>query len=226
MEQTVAVGRFLRRVAFFASMPEAALQAFQEVARVRQYSRRSCVLMQGEDANRLLVVVQGCVRLFHVTVTGAETVAALLTSGDVFGESAILDGGGYPFSADASEETELIEIPAEMLRRQAKSFPDVMAGVMASMAREIRKLQMENERLSRMTAPQRVASLLLQISSGMAGNGGSFSFPYDKSLAAARLGMQPETFSRSFAQLRPVGVTIDGPYITVDSFSALANYVA
>ena len=58
----------------------------------------------------------------------------------------------------------------------------------------------------------------------MIGTGGTFSFPYDKALAAQRLGMKPETFSRALAQLKPLGVTIKGPEIAIDSFSCLTAY--
>jgi len=75
-----------------------------------------------------------------------------------------------------------------------------------------------------MSAPQRVSCLLLQLSGHMIGNGGTLTFPYDKSLAATRLGMKPETFSRALAQLKPYGVTAKGPEITIESFTRLTEF--
>ena len=49
-------------------------------------------------------------------------------------------------------------------------------------------------------------------------------FPYDKALAAARLGMKPETFSRALAQLKPYGVTVKGTDIRIENFARLSEY--
>ena len=95
---------------------------------------------------------------------------------------------------------------------------------MKSMSREMHKLELENEHMILMSAPQRVGCLLLQLSSGMISQGGTFTFPYDKSLAAQRLGMTPETFSRALSKLKPVGVSVNGPEIRVESFHCLAEY--
>ena len=94
---------------------------------------------------------------------------------------------------------------------------------MASMSREMRRLQLETEHRAMMDAPQRISCMLLRLSADMIGAGGAFTFPYDKSLAAARLGMKPETFSRALAQLKSDGVTVKGSEIRIDSFSHLAE---
>jgi CRP-like cAMP-binding protein len=180
--------------------------------------------LQGDNADRLFVVVSGWVKLYRQTPEGDEAVVALFQAGDIFGEAAVFGGAGYPFSAQAAEEAELFEIPGAVLREQARDNHEVMARIMNSMSRELRNLQMENEHLAIMSAPQRVGCLLLQLSSGMVGKGGTFSFPYDKSLAAARLGMKAETFSRALAQLKPVGVTVSGSEIAIDSFARLVDY--
>lgn len=83
---------------------------------------------------------------------------------------------------------------------------------------------MENEHLALMSASQRVGCLLLQMSSGMLGKGGTFAFPYDKALAASRLTMKPETFSRALAQLKDAGVSVKGPEVTMESFAALVEF--
>lgn len=225
METADSTDRFLRGLTFFAKLPEDNLQAFLKAGRICNYAKQSNVFMQGDDADRLFVVLNGWVKLYRETSEGDEAVLALFTRGDVFGEAAIFGSVGYPFSAEAAEETKLLEIPSDVLRGQAKSNHEVMARIMYSMSREMRNLQMENEHLALMSAPQRVGCLLLQLSSGMVGAGGTFSFPYDKSLAAGRLGMKPETFSRALAQLKPVGVTVSGPEITIDKFSILVDYV-
>ncbi|MEZ0223308.1 MAG: Crp/Fnr family transcriptional regulator [Alphaproteobacteria bacterium] len=224
MDTATSTDRFLRSSSFFDKLPEVTLQAFLTAARVCSYTKGRNIFTQGDEADRLFVVMNGWVKLYRQTNEGEEAVIALFKSGDVFGEAAIFGGAGYPFSAEAAEETQLVEISGAVLRAEAKAHHEVMVRVMNSMSREMRNLQMENEHLALMSAPQRVGCLLLQLSAGMLGKGGSFSFPYDKSLAASRLGMKAETFSRALAQLKPVGVAVDGPEVTIDSFSNLVDY--
>ena len=215
---------FLRGLTFFSGLPEDEMSAFHADLNIKDYAKGKHLFRLGDKADRFFVILQGWVKLYRGTAEGEETILTLFTRGDVFGEAAIFDNSNYPFSAEAVEDTRLIEIPAKVLKERAKANPDIMARIMTSMSREMHKLQMENEHKVLMDAPQRVGCLLLQLSSGMIGTGGTFSFPYDKSLAAQRLGMKPETFSRALSQLKPVGVTTKGPEITIDSFSRLIDY--
>ncbi len=149
----------------------------------------------------MYVVKKGWVKLFRQTPDGEQAVLGLFTRGDVFGEASIFTKAGYTCTAEAAEESRVIEIPGTVLRDKARDNHEIMARVMNAMSAEIRNLQLENEHLALMSAPQRVGCLLLQLSAGIQGEGGILTFPYDKSLAAARLGMKPETFSRSLTLL-------------------------
>ena len=215
---------FLRGLTFFSGLPESDMSAFCAALDIKDYPKGKHLFRQGDKADRLFVILQGWAKLYRGTAEGEEVIVALFTRGDIFGEAAIFDSADYPFSAEAAEDVRLVEIPAKILKERAKANPDIMARIMTSMSREMHKLQMENEHKVLMDAPQRVGCLLLQLSSGMIGTGGTFPFPYDKSLAAQRLGMKPETFSRALAQLKPVGVTAKSAEITIDSFSNLIDY--
>ncbi|MFA7276077.1 MAG: Crp/Fnr family transcriptional regulator [Pseudobdellovibrionaceae bacterium] len=214
----------MRDLPFFKGLDEAELDRFWQASIVKDYPKNKPLFSQGSDADRLFVVLSGWVKLFRNTEEGDESVVALFARGDVFGEAAIFDGAGYPFSAQAAEDVHVIEIPAAVAREMARHNPDIMKRIMNAMSREMHKLQIENEHMAIMNTAQRVGCLLLQLSSGMIGKGGTFSFPYDKSLAAARLGMKPETFSRALSQLKSYGVTSSGVEIQIADFHALAAY--
>lgn len=218
------ISPFLRGLTFFSGLPEGDLNAFHDVSAIKDYDKGKHLFRQGDKADRLFVILQGWAKLYRGTEEGEESIVALFTRGDVFGEAAIFDNSDYPFSAEAAEDTRVIEIPAKILKERTKTNPDITTRIMASMSREMHKLQMENEHKVLMDAPQRVGCLLLQLSSGMVGTGGTFSFPYDKSLAAQRLGMKPETFSRALSQLKHAGVATKGAEITINSFSGLIDY--
>jgi len=209
---------------FFKGLPDSDLQAIYQSSNIKDYTRNKPLFHQGDKADRFFVILSGWVKLFRATDEGEEVVVALFTKGDVFGEAAVFGSAAYPFSTIAAEESRIMEVPAGFLKEQGKKNPEIMTRIMHSMSREMHKLQMENEHMAIMSAPQRVGCLLLQLSSGMIGNGGTFAFPYDKSLAAARLGMKAETFSRALAQLKPYGVDTKGSEIKIENFHCLAQY--
>ena len=66
------------------------------------------------------------------------------------------------------------------------------------MARHLHRLVLQVEQLTSRSSVERVADFLLHLCPPGAGRA-EVELPLDKSLIAARLGMQPETFSRSLA---------------------------
>jgi CRP-like cAMP-binding protein len=215
---------FLKEIPFLKGISNADAQEFLKLAHIKKYTKSQVVFLHGDAADRFFIIISGWVKLHRETPEGDESVISLLTRGDIFGEAAIFSNAQYPFSAYTAEEAQLIEIPSSFLKEKAKSNPGITANIMESMSDEIGRLQLEKEHITLMSTPQRVGCLLLQLSSGVVGKGGAFSFPYDKSLAATRLGMKAETFSRALAQLKPLGVSVKGSEIEIDSFECLVDY--
>lgn len=215
----------LKNLPFFKGLDDDCLQKFLKTADIKDYPKGKNIFMAGDTASRFFVILDGWIKLYRCTSQGEESIVAIITRGDIFGETAIFIDETYSFSADVAENVSLLEIPAVFLRLIAQENPVVTNRIMSSMSSEIHKLQLEKEHLAIMTAPQRVGCLLIQLSSGLVGKGGTFTFPYDKSLAAARLGMKPETFSRALSQLMPFNVQVKGSKIHINDFDSLVQYV-
>ena len=81
------------------------------------------------------------------------------------------------------------------------------------------------EHLTVMTAPQRIGCFLLKLCRSKGDRNVGILLPYDKTLVAAFLGIKLETFSRSLAQLRELGVSVDGPQVTIENIEKLQKYV-
>lgn len=210
---------------FFKGLAPEKLEPLLKHAEIQEYKKSHQLFHAGDKAKSFYVILQGWVKLYRLTTEGDEAVLAIFSKGDVFGEAAIFEGSVYPFSAEIAEDAKLLNIPSSALKESARQDQDVVNRIMVSMSREMDKLRLENEHLSIMTAPQRVGCLLLNFSTHIKGNGGKFTFPYDKALAAARLGMKPETFSRALSQLKPFSVTVSGSEIHIENFDALLKYV-
>jgi len=199
---------FIKSLPFFQGLSDEDTELLVKTAEVRTYTKKSSIFMHGDHANCFYVIISGWVKLHQTTMEGEEAVLALFTRGDGFGEAVLVKESSYPHNAEAIEETKLIELPAKTLKKMVLKNPKFSLRLMQTMSNNIHQLQLESEHLSVMTTRQRVACFLLRMCLSMERYNGHMTFPYDKHLAAARLGMKPETFSRALKDLKKEGVNV------------------
>lgn len=201
------------------------MEALLRVAHHRDYKKGEYIYRQGEDADRLSIIRSGWVRLYRSNLDGEEGVAQLHTKATVLGEPVILPNSQKNFfSAQAISRAQLINIPGAAVREITRRNPVVLSRMMQGLIRKMDDMYVESEHMTLMSAPQRVACLILRLSAHMVGKGGTFTFPYDKSLAAAQLCMKRETLSRALSGLKTYGVEIQASEITIDNFAQLSAF--
>jgi CRP-like cAMP-binding protein len=210
----------LAKIPLFSGLKPEALRSLLADAWVQSFARNAVLFLQDEPATRCYVVFDGWVKLFRTTQDGQESVIAVFTRGDSFAEAAIFDRARYPVHATVAEDARLLVIPAEPFMRKLAENGEYALKVLAAMSRHLRSLVQQVERLQLKSSTQRVAEFLLRLCPVFAGPA-VLKLPVDKVLIAGRLGMQPETFSRSLAKLRSVGVVSKGPEVTIDDVVVL-----
>ena len=114
----------LRRVKIFGGMTDEQLTRFtefMELISVRQFTE---IIRQGEPGDAMYLVLEGEVRV-RLMIGGKESLLAVLSAGDFFGEIALFDHG--PRSADvvANSESVLLKISASAFQRLAQEHPDL-----------------------------------------------------------------------------------------------------
>lgn len=225
IETAACIKDFFSVVPLFAGLGESDLLLLAKSAQMQSYKKGEYLHHQGEEANRLSIIQDGWVRLYRGNLEGEEGPARLFTRGDVLGERVILPHRlKHFFSAQVIAQTQVINIPATVARDIVRRNPGIMSALMLGLIDKMGEIHIENEHMAMLSAPQRVACLLLRLSSYMLGKGGTFTFPYDKSLAAGQLGMKRETFSRALACLQRYGVKSQGAEIKIDNFVQLSAF--
>lgn len=224
-QSLAGVKDFFSAVPLFAGLVDEDLDLLVRTAHVQAYKKGEYLHHQGEEARRLSIIQDGWVRLYRGTLDGEDGPARLCTRGDILGERIILPNRlKHFFSAQVISDTHVVNIPATTTKEIVRRNPDIMNALMLDLIEKIGALHVENEHMAMLSAPQRVACLLLRLSAHMIGKGGTFTFPYDKSLAAAQLGMQRETFSRALSCLKRYGVVAQGSEIKIDNFITLSAF--
>ena len=210
----------LKHTPFFSGINEEAVKTLFSEAYVKCFSRNHILFMQGDDADAFYAILDGWVKLFRNSADGQETVIAAFSRGDLFAEAAIFGSKIYPVSASVVEDTKLLVVPAAPFIKRLKENSEMSFKIMGAMSQMLRYLVMQMEQIGSRSAPQRLASFLVGLSTQECGRA-IINLPHDKSLIAARLGMQPETLSRAFAKLKPMGVLSKGATIEIRNIEAL-----
>lgn len=216
---------FVRSIPLFSGMPQNSVENLCRMAVVQPYAKGSHIILRGDDARSIYIVMSGWVKLYRETQDGEEAIIGLMGRTDTFGETSIFSHDTHSLSAEAVEDSKVIAIPATALKQEARENFELIQRIMHIFALQMSKLQLENEHLSLMSASQRVGCLLLQFSNGTNSGAQDIHLPYEKSLAASKLGMKPETFSRALAQLRNLDIAAQGDVVRVTDIKKLIDFV-
>lgn len=213
-----------RSAVLFASLPMEVSRAILGRATVRSCTRGETIFLQGDSSDQIFVVLDGWVKLFRITPSGAEAVVGVFTKGRSFGEAVAFEQLPYPVTAEAVTEARLLQVPTDILSSMMREKPEIAVAMLSSTFRHLHALIGQIEQLKAHTGPQRVAEFLLEqcdIEKGSC----TITLPYDKTLMAGRLGMQPPSLSRAFNRLEKVGVSITQYQATIADIEKLRKYV-
>lgn len=215
----------LRSVAFFSELSEEDALWFLERGRHADYPKGSLLFQHGDPADSLFLILEGWVKIYQDNAEGDQTVLAVLTRGDTFGEESVVKGRAYPCNAQSiSRHMRCLILPAAALREKVRAEPDIALSMISALSDQVNRMGFLLAFYSNLTSSQRVAAFVLKLALE---NGGAqtVQFPYNKLMVAARLGMQPETFSRALRKLEDEEiVVIKGREIDISSLDGLQIY--
>lgn len=177
-----------------ANLPAALRQAAKRTA----LKRGEYVFRVGASVRTMLYLLSGEVRLVRQSHEGAEIILQR-TRGGFFAEAS-LESGGYHCDAVAADDGDLLRFPARAFREALVNDAAFRNAWIAHLAREVRRLRTQCERLNLKSAEARVIHYLE--TEGQSGEG--IHVPSRKAWAA-ELGLSHEALYRTLARLRKAG---------------------
>jgi CRP-like cAMP-binding protein len=213
------------QIAVFSGLNPRTVQTLLARATVVALESGHTLFRQGELATAFFIVIEGWIKLYRVTPAGDEAVLNVFTKGGSFAEAVALTSGHHPVAASAATDARIIQIPAHHVVCCIREMPDIAIAMIASTSQHLHRLVQRIEQLTAQSALQRVAEFLVSLCPCMDGPC-TISLPYDKSLIAGRLGLQPESLSRAFAKLRSVGVNVRTSDVVVSDVARLRGVIA
>ncbi len=177
------------------------------------------LITEGDPADFLYVVIEGCVELFARS-NGRESTMGMVRPVGSFILAAVLKDAVYLMSARTLRRSKVLMVPSGNIRDIFQKDEAFARAIVVELASCYRSVVKEHKDIKLRTAVERLANRLLRYHNDQ-GSNGSLDLPYDKRTLASLLGMTPENLSRAFNTLKPYGVAVDGLTIRLDDVDSL-----
>jgi CRP/FNR family transcriptional regulator len=174
------------------------------VKRGRPLQKGEVLFRQGDAFGSVYAVRSGALKTFSLSDGGEEQVTGFHLPSELVGLSG-MDAEAYPVSAVALETTSVCEIPFERLDELSVQLPQLRRQLLRVMSRELRDDQQMMLLLSKKTADERIATLLVNLSARFRARGFSarqFRLSMSRNDMGNYLGLAVETVSRVFTRFQ------------------------
>ena len=153
----------LRRVPLFSELSDPELERIAQVAIPRSFPNDTRVFHEGDPGDACFIVRTGSCRVTREHPDGRAITLANLGPGAIFGELAMLDGEARSASVEATEDTDLLALPASDMRALIREHPGMAEKLVVALTRRLREANERIARQSFQTVPSRVAGVLDQL---------------------------------------------------------------
>ena len=127
---------------------------------VRRILKDEILVAEGDPCEGLFVVQSGTIKLFKMAENGREQVLVIERAGSTVGELSVFDGGTFPASALAAEDSTLLFLPKREFLELCQRNSEVALAVIRSLAWRFRYLTSLVEELSLREVSHRLARFL------------------------------------------------------------------
>lgn len=157
------IAALLGRNPVFAGIPAREIESLARVALEETHRARAYVFMEGDAARWFYVVRSGHVKIVRHSKTGKDVVLELLGPGEVFGGVAVIERRPYPASAQATEPTVVLKVPADPVIALAERHPTFIKEMALMIGRRLRAAHDSVASLAVDPVEARLATTLLRL---------------------------------------------------------------
>ena len=215
----------LKNTPLFSSLSQPELQLLAKRTVRKLFNSGELVFSEGEPCNGMNIISRGRVRIFKTSASGREQVLAVERPGGLIAEIPVFDGGPYPASAAAIEDTEIAFISRRDFQAYCLEHPEVALKVLAVVGARLRRLVAIIEELSFTTIRQRLVAMLVRLAQSdgkKTARGVEFLLPSSHQELANQLGTVRELISRNLTRLQAEGLLeVDSRQIVVKDLHGL-----
>ena len=178
------------------------------IQRSKPLQKNQHLYREGDEFQSVFAVRSGTLKAYKTTDDGREQVTGFYFPGELLGMDGI-SNNAHASSAKALETSAICEIPFTSLEKLSSLMPNLQRHFFQLMSREITADQQLITLLSKNSADERVAALMLSISSRNARrklSATQFRLPMSRVDIGNYLGLTVETVSRVFSRMQKMDI--------------------
>ena len=185
----------LRSIELFSDLGDDVLDLLLDQSRSLDLVRGDVIFAEGSDASALYVVESGRIAIGNKSFDGRESMVALMTHGDLFGEMSLFDKLGRSAEARALEPSVVVEIPYRPLIELWETQPELLWKVIGLLTRRLRNMDEALADSFFLDVTGRTAKHLLEL----AGDRDEFEIPITQEELAGLVGASRERVNKAIS---------------------------
>jgi CRP/FNR family transcriptional activator FtrB len=194
-----------------------------QVSVVKAVPRETVLFEQGDAPQFLHIVLNGQVCLKAEDRRRRQTVLDVLNAGDILDVPMFFLSIPYMYSAVAMTPSRIMLVPCLACHRLLQEEPTWANTLMESLCRYQCEFIRQTIELKLDNVEERAANYILSRADAH-GSAATVVLSEGHGIAAQRLGMSPESFSRALRRLRRLGVEARGRQISISDTQRLRDY--
>ncbi len=194
-----------------------------DAASVTAYANHQTLFEHSDAADHVYLVLSGKVQLYRGRKPGKHAVLGVMQPGMSFAVCDVLGGERHSATAEAVGKTRVLTIPAPGFVTTVESDKGFALSLLKQLSRELHQVSDQIECIQLKPTAQRLADFLLRLTPET-DQPCEIILPFEKALIAAYLGMEPESLSRAFKDLRALGVVNRGRRTEIKDGGRLRSY--
>lgn len=202
----------LRKLPLFALFSDQDLERVVPILHEHRVERGEVIFNQGDDLDAVYMVFAGRVKASVVTEDGLEQVMNVLSTGDIFPHVGFLEGGPYPATAVALEDSHLGSLRRSDLLALVRRNGDLAVQLLLILGDTIRTLQERIRDLALRSLQGRLAAALWRLArQSQTQPGHPVTIILTHQDLSSLVGASREGVSRALSALKREGLVETGP---------------
>ena len=221
---SAAIVDVLGSTPMFGVVPRESLRRMAMACTTRTFGRGQYLWYQGDEGDRLLIVVSGALKIVVQSERGDEIVLVTLGPGETTGELALLDGAPRSASVVAAEPTTVVMLTRTAVLEVLAENPHVLDAVLRNLGQIVRRLTDQVADLTFLDLTGRLAKLLLRLGEDRTRPDGTvvIDLGITQSDLAAMVGASRPAVNRVLQRMAARGlITVDGQVIVLRDLAGL-----
>lgn len=195
----------LHDIPLFSELSIEQLRKISSFSKLKRFMKNEIIFNENDFYVGFYILLKGAVKVYKISSKGKESVVHIVKPLTAFADIPLFEGGNYPVTAEALEETLALLIPKDHFLELIHSEPEISLKMLAGFAKRLKSLINQLDDISSKEVPNRLAKYLLKEIK----NSGTENLPepfiklsIPKSTIASYIGTITETLSRTFKKLQ------------------------